>query len=691
MSVNVFKKQLKTTGKKCTTDNMSTSNCSCSNHYNGTDGQHSLRHRRKRLKTRKQRTEARGEERVPKSKSLHHHHHRQQSSKDKSKTCFHYSCHSSSRCLPMKDAQFAKKFPAVQEPSVITDSRLIGHHGLFNHEVKSIDIERLLSQQRKLEKPGKTREKNMTASHPPPTSYLPSPGSSSDMVVADTSESTLPEKQDDLVTKTPEVCPGKAEATFQSNCQGSDITPGQRPQHQLDLTSESDYDTLSTTNAASGILANKGKKAMTENHTQSELTPCVSTKDVRQRNKVKALLNSHNLEPTLKNQQPPHLQMQICGPSPNPLLLSSSPIVTTSDSFNTVHQEGDGLDCISISVSAVAERLCLCLESPLQRKRNLAAESREVLLQALRERHGPLLEENLLKVQQHIRFGTSPTRAVQDQEKGLSTMDTDGLWPTDAFSAEFQAGNTDQSYFATQKTAPLKRRRKQRHCNWMSPSKPHQRLYQTAEWMSSPSLEKVGDHLEEMLRPDSPSQFHMDFQPSGTSTPDQLFPSCPAPHGRVQASPPQHWDDRFNLVTRRESARLDYFESSFLSQTMTKRNAGPRYSESAYRPLPHYPAWLPDGRQSEPRRFPPDQDAFDETNRLSFGPSSSAQVHDPQDSSRLYLLNYFSCPSSRPSLKSHHTDMMQYPPSHMLESGPSSTLPSFPSPEHWSFPPMRLY
>ncbi|KAJ0065894.1 hypothetical protein NL108_000128, partial [Boleophthalmus pectinirostris] len=50
----------------------------------------------------------------------------------------------------------------THEPSVITDRRLIGHHGLFNHEVKSIDIERLLSEQRKHDRCEKLQQKSNT-------------------------------------------------------------------------------------------------------------------------------------------------------------------------------------------------------------------------------------------------------------------------------------------------------------------------------------------------------------------------------------------------------------------------------------------------------------------------------------------------------------------------------------------------
>uniref|UniRef100_A0A3B4B2J0 Uncharacterized protein n=1 Tax=Periophthalmus magnuspinnatus TaxID=409849 RepID=A0A3B4B2J0_9GOBI len=106
---------------------------------------HQSQHRMKRLRTRKERNQIRDER-----KSCHHYYNHH-TSKD---VCYvHQCCHSS------LDA-FTNIVPVAHEPSVITDSRLIGHHGLFNHEVKSIDIERLLSEQRKLDKSEKLQEKN---------------------------------------------------------------------------------------------------------------------------------------------------------------------------------------------------------------------------------------------------------------------------------------------------------------------------------------------------------------------------------------------------------------------------------------------------------------------------------------------------------------------------------------------------
>jgi hypothetical protein len=59
------------------------------------------------------------------------------------------------------------------------------------------------------------------------------------------------------------------------------------------------------------------------------------------------------------------------------------------------------------------------------------AESREVLLQALRERHGLQLQENLLNVQRRLSFGTGPTttRAGLGQSTILEGVGAYGGWP----------------------------------------------------------------------------------------------------------------------------------------------------------------------------------------------------------------------------------------------------------------------
>lgn len=414
---NVLNKQLKTTDKSCCSVNRLTADCKCLNHHSKTDGQHKM----KRLKSRKERSQVRGGGKEASKTKSHHHYCRRQSSKDM--THFHNCCQSSCHCPPRRDALFPNVVPAAQEPSIITDSRLIGHHGLFNHEVKSIDIERLLSKQRKLEKSGnQVQEKNKATSHPSSTSHFPSPLSTDDLLGADADKVMPFERKAAPAMKTHNDCWG----TEKKVSQGSDVTPGQRPQQQLDLSSGSFKSIFSSKHSSLDVVIIKSRKTnpvVSEKGRESQLTPAVDRENVKTLNKkVKGHVIS-TLEHTPKNQESPVHQTRAHGLSPSPLQLSSS---HTADIFDIQHRRQDP-DCVSESVSAVAAGLCDSLQFPLLRRRNLVAESRGVLLKALQERHGPQLQENLLEVQRCLSFGTDPSKEVQDQEPTM--IDEDELRP----------------------------------------------------------------------------------------------------------------------------------------------------------------------------------------------------------------------------------------------------------------------
>ncbi|XP_038848744.1 proline-rich protein 19 [Salvelinus namaycush] len=387
--LHVFSKHFKSTDKTCSPTNRSTPHCCSSSHTKNTEAQNSQTNKTKRLKTRKQRSQvSRGG-----SNSRSHQH---QSSKEKDHC--HGCCQSSSRPPPRRDAPLARVFPAGQEPSIITNNRLIGHHGLFNHEVKSIDIERLLSEQRKLEK------------------------------------------------------------------------LGQR-----------------------GGRARGGSSESSDNQMQQTVT--------------------------------------------NP-------------------------------VSVVAARLCRSLQLPLLRRRNLVAESREVLLQALRERHGLQLQENLLNVQRRLSFGTGPTttRAGLGQSTILAGVDAYGGWPAAPLDSGFGDSMVEQTCLDSQRSAPNKRRRRKQLCpNRMTPPQPligsQNSLDTAAAWNPNPSVEQVGELIGELLRPASSSHFLMDLQPSGSPSRHHVFDPPPASPWAAQSGLPQPWDDVFDRGSMRESTRVDHFEN----------------------------------------------------------------------------------------------------------------------------------
>nr|XP_033496936.1 uncharacterized protein si:dkey-250k15.4 [Epinephelus lanceolatus] len=656
--LNVFSKHIKTTDKKHCSVNRFTADCKCSNHYRMTDGQ---QHKLKRLRSRKERSQMRGGGREASKPKSHHHHCHRQSSKDvaHSQNCCHSGCHCSAR----RAEPFPTVIPAAQEPSIITDSRLIGHHGLFNHEVKSIDIERLLSEQSKLEKSREqVQEKNNATSHPSSTSHIPSPFSTNDLLGADNDNCQKTEKK---------------------VSQGSDITPGQKPQQQLDLSSESFKSILSSKHSSPPVVMTESKKrspVMSEKGRESQLTLTVVRANVKTLNrKVKRHVIS-TLEHTPKNQclESPVHQTRPHGLSTSPLQLPSS---HTADSFD-IQQRRQDPDCVSKSVSALAAGLCDCLQFPHLRRRNLVAESREVLLKALRERHGPWLQENLLEVQRCLSFGADAAKKVQHQEPNMM----DELLSPDIFTTAFQTDTASQPRFDTHTTTSF-RLTGSGHFNWKSRSQPHQNLEETAEWLTSPAETSVS-LLDDILRPASPPQFCMEFEPCGVTASDHLFSSTS--HWGEKAAASQHWEDSFNRPKSRGAVMFDSFEDSFMKHTraLPERSSGSQYSGSSIKPFFPYKPQLPDRRSAEPVHFPQGKDPF-ETDRYSFAPSFSAQNNYPQLSFQAF--NQFSHPSTCPPLRSHHTDMTHYPPSYMLERDPAAPLSSFPSPEHWSFPPMRLY
>ncbi|XP_035527538.1 uncharacterized protein LOC118335392 [Morone saxatilis] len=447
--------------------------------------------------------------------------------------------------------------------------------------------------------------------------------------------------------------------------QGSDLTPGQRPEQQLDLSSGSLKSSLSSKHSSIGRKSREGG--------ESQHTPTVDRGNVNTLNKkVKGHLST--LEHTPKNQDSPVPQTQDHGLSPSPLQLSSS---HSAESFDIRRRRPDS-DCVSKTVSAVAAGLCDCLQFPVLRRRSLVAESREVLLKALRERHGPRLQENLLEVQRCLTFVTDPTKDVQDQEPTM--VDEDEL-----LTKAFQANAASQPPLDTQKTTSLKLMRSG-HFNWKSSPQLHQNMKQAAEWLTRP-VETSVSLLDDILRSTSSPEFCMDFEPSGVKASDHLFaPSATSCWGE-NASASQHWEDRFNKAKSNENVMFGSFLNH--NRVFTERSSRSQYRGNI-QPLFPYQAQLPHRNSEQPMHPPREQDPF-ETDRNSFAPFFSAQICHPQQSTNFQPFSQFSHPSACPPLRSHHTDMMHYPPSHMIERDPAHPLSSFPSPELWFFPPMRLY
>lgn len=614
--LNVFKKQPKTTDKNCCPVNRSTVDLKCGNFYSKTDGQH----RAKRLRSRKERSQMRGcGKEVPRSKS-HHNIGCRRRSKDITyiNDCY---CRSSCHCILRRDAPLSKVVPATQEPSIITDSRLIGHHGLFNHEVKSIDIERLLSKQRKMEKSGQQVYENNSTSHSYSTSHVPTPISSNDFLGAEVV--TIEEKREPVA---------KAHDGFQmiedKISQGSDV-----------------------------ILVQKVSPVMSEHVAESQLTPIDSRENVM----------------TGKQDSPVH-QSQLHGVSKSPLDLPSS---DTPERSISQHPSTDP-SAVSQSICAVAANLCGCLQLPVLRRRNLMAESREVLLKALQTRHGPRLKENLSQLQGYLSSGSDHTKKIQDQE--LTMIDENELHCIDAFTTDFRA---IKPFFNTQKNKFF--RRKVSTPNLLSSPLLLLNPEQIDESFRRPE-ETSTSFLGDILRPSPSAWFSMDFVPSRIS--DHLF--APSPMLCWEDRNPQvpHPKDSLSRQISKETFMFDSFENRLMNQS--RANIGPQYTFSHTQNFTPLQTQLQERCSTESIHFPEEKDPF-ATERYCFASSFSSQVQRPDPVHSYQPFSQNSQLSACLPLRPHRTDMIHYPPSHMLEREPASSRSSLLSPEHWTFPPMRLY
>ncbi|XP_030606271.1 proline-rich protein 19 [Archocentrus centrarchus] len=639
----IFNKKSKTDQRCCSAKRFN-AHSKYSKHYNEADE----RNKMKRLKTCKERSRIKGGWKENSKIKSHKRHCLCQSNVDMAylHNCCHACCHSSKRKPP-----FPRVVPSAQEPCIITDSRLTRHHGLFNHEVKSVDTERLLSEQQNLEENEQIKEKRTDISHLYSTSHSSTPLSSDGLLGADTDVMSF-RKKADPASKDHTDCQEKEKKNLQFDTQQSDVTPGQRPQQRLALSCESFQSSHLSKHSFLNVVTTKTKKAcaMSENNRESLLTPIVDGDDMKtlNANVKKHVISTPEQNPEI--QEPPVQQIQSHGLSASPFKLFSSP---TTDSCHIQDRRQDP-EYVTKSVRAVAARLCDRLKLPLMRSRNLLSENREVLLNALQERHGPWLQENLLRVQQHLSFAVHPRNKVQDHDQEPARINEEEQFPADM---------------------PVKMSGS-RHFKWKPSPYPHCRQKQAAEWLTSP-METSVSIFDNIFRPSLSPQLYIDLGPCGDSE-----------SKREKASVPEDWEEHFNRSKSKKSPMFDSFENCFMDYTRATGQRSPGYFDINTQLSFSYQEQLPDRHAGEPMYFAQQEDLLG-TDRYSCAPSFPAQIH--HQSNHFQPLSHFSQPSACPHLKSHNTDMMYYPPSYMLERDPAQSLAAFPSPESWSFPPMRLY
>lgn len=363
----------------------------------------------KRLKSHRERNQSRGYGKKTSKCSSQHHHCPHRSRKDMAH--FHSCCHGGCHCSLRRDASTSSVIPVSQEPNIITESRLIGHHGLFNHEVKSIDIKRFLGEKWKMEK-CKAQEKIKATSHPCSASQGPFPFSSIDCMAGETEKLVLCEDKSDKASKAHDEVGGSEK----DHIQGLAHTLEQRPQQILpELSSESCKSTFLTDRSTQAkgetVKSSKAKHVPSVKDRESQLMSSVNNNASNEPEKE----TISSLEQTPKNQRWPGLHTQI---------RSLSPVKpSSSNSLNNHHRRREPHRSASQSACAVVAGLCRSLNFPLLKKRSLVEESRRVLLSALQERHGAQLQENIRLVGSCYSFDSSVTKGSLNQEETTEDQD----------------------------------------------------------------------------------------------------------------------------------------------------------------------------------------------------------------------------------------------------------------------------
>lgn len=383
-----------------------------------------------------------------------------------------HSCsHSHNRPLhhPSKENTFTMAGHG-QEPCIITHGRLIGHRGLFNREVKSVDIERLVSDKMKTKLHSHVaagvhsgRSENSRAVAPPscpPPSPAPSPaefsastlaedpwlqektvmtqtgektGLSNDCKVRARARSqTSGEFQENLMKskKSSQVCLGNTRSdVFHSNANddnsaSSYATPLQSAVHLggVLLSSNSELELPSYSTSFRDQSVSQRERPQTQNGDHESPRSAAADKP------VEPLADSRGRElgydctpqqPSTTSRRPIAFRRQSCKPAPP---LAGHTETLGGQSHADVE---DGLQRRAGDCAAVAARLCSAVQLPMLCRRSLLAESREALLQALQERHGPQLTENLLRLEQCVsRSAVGPEVHGGDPGKGRAEPHT---------------------------------------------------------------------------------------------------------------------------------------------------------------------------------------------------------------------------------------------------------------------------
>lgn len=363
-------------------------------------------HKVRRLKTRKQRNQVRDQER---NRSQTYHQHSRKGGGEKAQ-CRHIPPLSCSR----KESTFAK--PLIpQKPSIITEGRLTSIRGLFSHEVRSIDIERLVSEQIKRDKQKKEqRELSMTHIASPLSPSVPD--SDQDCTLDEVQE---PHQEQDNNTP-PHVKKKSSRKELGKNC-GIQTNRGvagpmglsrEDRKYDRNVNTRKEVITNSKTNQSSpretehmvlSSLENKPVHQLCSNITpvetnknNSDISQTDTLKSHDEGNQENGCMNIQRFEKTSTMMGFPNMEVPQMLENPQTLTSLSELDSGASQLAESVKQRKQMSMSCREAVKRLATRLCQASELHVpSHRRPLLSECRAALMQTLQKRHSFQLEHNL--------------------------------------------------------------------------------------------------------------------------------------------------------------------------------------------------------------------------------------------------------------------------------------------------------
>ncbi|XP_055065817.2 proline-rich protein 19 [Misgurnus anguillicaudatus] len=329
----------------------------------------------KRFKTRKERNQIRGLERNGSHAGPQH---SRQVGSEKSQ---HHGFYQSHLVVSSKiEKTFAKPF-VTQKPSIITQGRLTSIRGLFSHEIRSLDIERLVSDELKNEKQRKHHRKQVTSPLPPlPRDPVP-PESDQDCALDEVQDPQQESENNALSYVKTKKSSDKGNA-FQTNKEVTVHMESSKKSKKEDTNINSRPDSSNSLNGSQERWSSSANKLPYRLCS----TPVKAIKIYSDFPEIDSPISPH--ENNKGNIEVP----------PN----KSDPSLSELDSgTGTLTGNGSEREQISVSVREAVKKLttrvCQTLELNVP-KRSLLTECREVLLKTLQKTHSFHLQDNLRKL-----------------------------------------------------------------------------------------------------------------------------------------------------------------------------------------------------------------------------------------------------------------------------------------------------